>query len=132
MSSPSAAGDIAIPVAIDTGFSLGVGTGFPKKSADLDAVLTPSPIHELYDGLVHLERRRIPLLPGGIDPHDAAIDRAGADESLVRKEHIPSGIKAGKDPPLEIFVVIQSHIRTHGDYETHSQGRSNQILKDLS
>ena len=77
----------------------------------LNAVLTPPLVDSLHNRFVHFEWRRITRLPGCIDSNNAPIYWTRSDEALIGKEHIAGRIKPRKDPPLQVFVVIETNDR---------------------
>src|SRR6185436_5303459 len=79
---------------------------------------------------VHFEWKRITRLPRRIDTYRATVNRTGSGEKLLGEDHVTGGIEASKDAPLEVFVIVQPHVRTHGHDKLHFRLRRDDLLQD--
>src|SRR6478672_1658698 len=95
----------------------------------LPPVLPPPPIHQSDNRLIHYQRRRISLLPRGIDTHNPAIYRPRPHKHLLRENHVPRRIEAGENPPLNVFVIVEPNVRTDSDHKAGIQGCLHQIFE---
>src|SRR3954463_2421963 len=93
-------------------------------------VLGPSAIDQIDDGLVHHQRCGISLFPGCIDTDSSPVDGPRSDEDLFTEQHVARGVKASKDPPLNIFSVLQFNVRTHRDDEPYTQPYLDEVFKN--
>src|SRR5438876_11506289 len=95
-------------------------------------VLGPAAVDQFDDRIVHDQRRWVAFLPCCIDTDLPAIQRPRAHECLLGKEHVPRWIEPSEDTPLEVFVIVQTNIRTHCNDEPNTQRRLDEILDDFS